>query len=190
LLASTFLVDDFTSGEHAPKTPKLSDEAKEKRLNQLASTVTSTDLPLYEHEDEPVSFSFQNDELDTLEEYELGFNDSEYYDDQELTDEAVLQQLTFPFSKYEPNLDEQELMRLDALADALEIKRLTGMHVLTDASAMPADAKILSTRIVRTWREKLNGEGQPVWLGRSRFVAREFAWMDGVIHFFLQQAAP
>jgi len=26
-------------------------------------------------------------------------------------------------------------MRLDALADALEIKRLTGMHVLTDASA-------------------------------------------------------
>ena len=55
---------------------------------------------------------------------------------------------------------------------------------------MPADAKILSTWIVRTWREKLNGEGQPVWLGRSRFVAREFAWMDGVIHFFLQQAVP
>ena len=49
---------------------------------------------------------------------------------------------------------------------------------------MPADAKTLSTWIVRTWREKLNGEGQPVWLGRSRFVAREFAWMDGVIHLF------
>ena len=23
-----------------------------------------------------------------------------------------------------------------------------------------------------------------MWLGRSRFVAREFAWMDGVIHLF------
>ena len=118
-------------------------------MNQLASTVTSTDLSLYEHEDEPVSFSFQDDELNTLEEYGLGFNDSEYYDDQDMTDEAVLQQLTFPFSKYESNLDEQELMRLDALADSLGIKRLTGMHVLTDASAMPADAKILSSLCVR-----------------------------------------
>ena len=118
-------------------------------MNQLASTVTSTDLSLYEHEDEPVSFSFQDDELKTLEEYGLGFNDSEYYDDQDMTDEAVLQQLTFPFSKYESNLDEQELMRLDALADSLGIKRLTGMHVLTDASAMPADAKILSSLCVR-----------------------------------------
>ena len=111
--------------------------------------MTSTDLSLYEHEDEPVSFSFQDDELNTLEEYGLGFNDSEYYDDQDMTDEAVLQQLTFPFSKYESNLDEQELMRLDALADSLGIKRLTGMHVLTDASAMPADAKILSSLCVR-----------------------------------------
>ena len=130
--------------------------------------MTSTDLSLYEHEDEPVSFSFQDDELNTLEEYGLGFNDSEYYDDQDMTDEAVLQQLTFPFSKYESNLDEQELMRLDALADSLGIKRLTGMHVLKDPF-----------KFVRTWREKLNGEGRPVWLQRSRFVAREFAWMDG-----------
>ena len=98
------------------------------------------------------------------------------YDDQELTDETVLQHFTFPFSKYEPNLDEQELMRLDALADALEIKRLTGMHALTDTSAMPADAKILSARFVHMWREKLDSEGRPVWLCRSRFVEFADGW--------------
>ena len=78
-----------------------------------------------------------------------------------------------------PTLDETELQRLDALADALEIQRLIKMSVLTDASAMPTDSKQLSTRFVRTWREKLNKEGQPIWLRRSRFVAREFTWMDG-----------
>ena len=40
------------------------------------------------------------------------------------------------------------------------------------------DSKILSTRFVRTWREKLDSAGQPFWLRRSRLVAREFAWMD------------
>ena len=36
---------------------------------------------------------------------------------------------------------------------------------------------MLTTRKVRTWRDKtLNG--QRVWLRRSRYVAREFAWLS------------
>eukprot|EP00435_Cladocopium_sp_Y103_P064469 s60_g26.t1 len=74
-LESTFLLDDPTSGEHVPKTLKLDDEAYHKRLNQ----VTSTDLSRHEHEDNPLSFSFNNEELDELEEYELNFRNDELY---------------------------------------------------------------------------------------------------------------
>ena len=70
----------------------------------------------------------------------------------------------YPFSKHEPNLTVEELQRLDALADSVEIKRLAKMEVLTDSSSMPSDSKILS-RFVRTWREKLDSSGQPFGLG-------------------------
>ena len=140
--------------------------------------VTSTDLSLYEHEDNPVSFTFQQDELDELETYDMNFNDEEHYDDVEIGGDVALQELTFPFSVHEPCLTEDELLRLDTIADALELKRLHEMQVLTDASAMPADSKILTTRFVRTWREKIGKTGEPIWLRRSRFVAREFAWME------------
>ena len=140
--------------------------------------VTSTDLSLYEHEDNPVSFIFQQDELDELETYDMNFNDEEHYDDVEIGGDVALQELTFPFSVHEPCLTEDELLRLDTIADALELKRLHEMQVLTDASAMPADAKILSTRFVRTWRDKIGKTGEPIWLRRSRFVAREFALME------------
>ena len=140
--------------------------------------VTSTDLSLYEHEDDPVSFAFNNDELDELEEYELNFSNDELYDSQELSNDELTKQLMFPFSKEEPNLSAEELQRLDAIADMIEVKRLKSMQVLTDTSEMPADHKVLSTRFVRTWREKLSDTGQPIWLRRSRLVARESAWMD------------
>eukprot|EP00435_Cladocopium_sp_Y103_P056888 s567_g19.t1 len=173
MLESTFLVDDSAASEQAPKTPKL-DEELEKRLSQ----VTSTDLSLYEHEDEPVSVSFSTNELDELEEYEFNFDNDDSYDDQNISDDAIMQQLIFPFSKEEPNVDANELQRLDALADSIEIKRLSNLQVLTDPTGMPADSKILSTRFVRTWREKLDHDNKPIWLRRSRLVAREFAWLD------------
>ena len=108
----------------------------------------------------------------------MNFDCNEWYDDEDLGDDATMQQLMYPFSKHKPNLTVEELQRLDALADSVEIKRLAKMEVLTDSSSMPSDSKILSTRFVRTWREKLDSAGQPFWLRRSRLVAREFAWMD------------
>eukprot|EP00435_Cladocopium_sp_Y103_P058965 s581_g20.t3 len=46
------------------------------------------------------------------------------------------------------------------------------------ADDAPSNAKSLSTRSVRTWREKVSPEGNLVWLRRSWFVAREFAWLQ------------
>ena len=175
MLESTFLTDDTPAGESAPKTPKRDSGPNRGHVSQ----VTSTDLSLYEHEDQAVSFTFKDDELDELETYEMNFENDELYDDGDwMDDEAIISQLTFPFSKHEPSLDDSELQRLDALADSLEIQRLTKMAVLTDAATMPPDAKQLSTRFVRTWREKIGKDGQQIWLRRFRFVAREFAWMD------------
>ena len=83
------------------------------------------------------------------------FGDDEFYDDSSCSNEEVLKQLTFPYTKHEPVVEEAELQRLDSLADALEIERLTAMNVLTSSADMPSDSKVLSTRFVRTWREKL-----------------------------------
>jgi len=38
-------------------------------------------LSLYEHEDQSVSFTFKDDELDELEAYEMNFENDELYDD-------------------------------------------------------------------------------------------------------------
>ena len=43
---------------------------------------------------------------------------------------------------------------------------------------MPHDAKSLSTRFVRTWREKKDKQGNAIWLRRSRLVAREYTWLQ------------
>jgi hypothetical protein len=58
--------------------------------------------------------------------------------------------------------------------DALHcsVKDLSELHHKT-----PEDSKVLSTRFARTWREKYDSKGNPIWLRRSRF-AREFAWLD------------
>ena len=63
-----------STGERAPKTPKLADSPKQQQMNQ----VTSADLELYEHEDANVQFQFDNDDLDRLEQYEMEFYDDEF----------------------------------------------------------------------------------------------------------------
>ena len=93
--------------------------------------------------------SREEKKLDELETYDMNFDDEEYFDDVETGDDAALQELTFPFSVHEPCLTEDEFLRLGTIADALELKRLREMQVLTGASSMPTDAKILSLRFVK-----------------------------------------
>ena len=56
MLESTFLTDDTPVGESALKTPKRDGSPDKGHVSQ----VTSTDLSLYEHEDQAVSFTFKD----------------------------------------------------------------------------------------------------------------------------------
>ena len=147
--------------------------------------ITSTDLSPYEHEDAAVKVDFSLEELDSLEKYEMEFYDDELLErsgnsttDDDAQVAKLIEQLTFPYTSKEPNLPAEELMALDAIADQVELQRLEKLGVLQSPDKVPASSKVLSTRFVRTWREKHNKEGLPVWLRRSRFVAREFSWLE------------
>ena len=72
----------------------------------------------------------------------------------------MIGQLTFPFSSKEPELSDAELTKLDAQADRVELDRQEKLAVLRDPSTVPSDSKVLSTRFVRTWREKHDSKGQ------------------------------
>ena len=146
--------------------------------------MTSTDMSLYEHEDSPVKFDFSHDDVDDMEKYDMEFYDDQFLheDDPCLVSDAnmskIMEQLTFPHSAKEPELSADELLRLDALADQLELQRLERLQVLQGPDAVPPTSNVLSTRFVRTWREKHSSKGEAIWLRRSRFVAREFAWLE------------
>ena len=165
--------------ERSPKAPKLAESPKQQMMQ-----VTSTDLELYEHEDAAVQFNFEDANLDRLEQYEFEFYDDEFLAEGESSEiqdvemARILQQLTFPFSLKEPSLSADEMMRLDPLADQLELQRLQKLHMLQSPESVPSNFKVLNTRIVRTWREKHDDKGNPIWLRRSRVVAREFAWLE------------
>ena len=128
---------------------------------------------------------FETEELDELESYDYGLDDVEDDSDEPqlsfptLSDD-VLKLLTVPFTTLEPNLSGEQLLRLDLLADAVEIERLKSMKVLLPVETYDCKGrtpKRLTTRMVRTWRDQ-HIQGQQVWLRRSRYVAREFAWLS------------
>ena len=69
---------------------------------------------------------------------------------------------------------------LDDIADRVEIQRIRDVQVLlpaSEASESNVAPKNLSTRFVRTWREKVI-DNKHSWLRRSRLVAREYAWLS------------
>ncbi len=131
-----------------------------------------------QHEDEGLEFSFHDEEIDMLESYDNSIED-EGLDLQSSTfDSSEMDKLIFPFGAHEPNLCESELQVLDDIADRVEIQRLVDMQVLipfSEASSSDVEPKHLSTRFVRTWREKVVND-KPIWLRRSRLVAHEYAW--------------
>ena len=91
--------------------------------------------------------------------------------------ESMLDKLSKPYSKEEPMMDDEELQELDALADLVEISRLQQQGVLIPPEQVEGEeVKTLSTKFVRSWRQK-ERRGARCWLRRSRYVAREFAWL-------------
>ena len=132
-----------------------------------------------QHEDEELVFSFDEAEVDLLEDYDEGLDEPEAEpSDESSATHGLLEILMFPFDIREPEVSAEELMRLDAIADGIEIERLKSMKVLEDlqSSHDTSTMKTLSARLVRTWRDKTFGSRR-VWLRRSCLVAREFAWL-------------
>lgn len=119
---------------------------------------------------------FQTSDLDALESFDFDLMD-ECGDGEDMLksgDASDLELLCMPYTPLEPELSDSELSKLDAL------DRLQAMGVLLPDDSLAehefVNVKKLSTRMVRTWRDKRIG-GRRVWLRRSRYVAREYAWM-------------
>ena len=131
--------------------------------------------------------AFGEDVIDSLESYDLELDyDTEWDDEGEeniaANDGDLARKLIFPYDKNEPNLSDDQLMELDSIADGIELQRLSSMNVLLGSSCLEGVSyKQLSTRFVRSWRDKemeVDGKLTRIWLRRSRFVAREFSWLS------------
>ena len=130
------------------------------------------------HEDEMLEFCFQDAEVEMLEEYDetLIGHDFESYEASDLSDDGM-KDLIFPYTSQEPELAIEEMSRLDIIADRIEVERLKDMGVLISMDDDHIEEmKSLSTRFVRTWRDKIYDNNR-VWLRRSRLVAREYSWL-------------
>ena len=138
-------------------------------------------MAIFEHEDDTHPLDFQDGDVDTLELHEYEMED-EYWEGAatDVASDNILKRLSVPHSTFEPELDPATLLQLDLLADELEISRLKAMGVLIPAESYDVAGqtpKKLTTRMVRTWRDK-HLDGEHVWLRRSRYVAREYAWLS------------
>ncbi|CAE7748641.1 unnamed protein product [Symbiodinium sp. KB8] len=167
-------------GGDAESAAPVERPAKSARLQ----AVTQDDLY---HNDAPMEFDFQNGDLDDLEGYDYGLDDYYFSEEPDLAD-GPPDELWRPFSPAEPGLTEDELFKVDSAADDFEIRRLLEMNVLEAMTASAAEqaqregSRLLSTKFVRSWRIKMrkldNGREEQLYLRRSRFVGREYAWLD------------
>ena len=87
-----------------------------------------------QHEDEVLTFSFEDDDLDMMQLYDEEISDEPY--DEADTEDSDLQKVIFEFSPNEPNLTPEELQQLDAVADRVEVRRLQNMSVTLKTSML------------------------------------------------------
>ena len=176
--------DTRESSDRAAKAPRL--DAPDQQMMQISHPFGSLKQVLeVEHEDEPNTTYFEDEEVDNLELYDDQLVDFDYTKSLDFEPDQVdpsldemISKLCKPFSTQEPSVSSDELSQLDALADKVEILRLKGLGVLLPTSTLPpGGVKKLTTRFVRTWRDKFIGDTR-YWLRRSRYVAREFSWLS------------
>ena len=131
-----------------------------------------------EHEDGVPEFVLDAGTANGLEDYEFGLDDDSYDDsNQELDSRLCLPR----YDDSEPWMSPEALAELEDIADQHELARLQRMQVLLPPETLEGSTqpvKHLSTKMVRTWREKEDSSSKPIWLRRSRYVAREFNWMS------------
>ena len=181
-------MDESTRPEHErpamPATEDSSRAPKQLRMNVISYADIREDM-----EPDLSQDAFGEDVIDSLETYDFDVEDDEdwdHVDDENVastSNEEDMKKLTYPYDKEEPQLTDEKMVELDGIADKIEIQRLLGVGVLLNASCLDGTVyKQLSTRFVRiTWTDKemvIDGKPTCVWVRRSRFVAREFAWLS------------
>ena len=148
------------------------EEPSAKRQKMTVSTIGQFRYPHVDDTDatQGVDFDFEVFSEDPIDEtgdahdaeYQIGGDDEE--------------QLWWPLTTEEPDLDATTLDSLDAIADRVEVSRLQAMDVLVNEQDLAEDVKLggdLTAKFVRTWRKKIKS-GEECWYRRSRLVAREF----------------
>ena len=158
----------------------------EERPAKSARLFAVTQSELY-HNDAPLDVSLEDDEVDHLESYDYQLDDYYFSEDADVSS-APPDELWRPFGPTEPQLSESEMLIIDSSADRFEIRRLLSMGVLEDLTEQSAEraqlegSRLLSTKFVRSWRIKMrslpNDKEEQQYLRRSRFVGREFAFLD------------
>ena len=177
-------MDESTRPEYErPATEDSSRAPKQLRMNVISYADMHEDM-----EPDLSQDAFGEDVIDSLETYDFDVEDDEdwdYVDDENVaatSNEDDTKKLMYPYDKEEPQLTDEQMIELDGIADKIEIQRLLSMGVLLNASCLDGTAcKQLSTRFVRTWRDKemvIDVKPTRVWVRRSRFVAGEFAWLS------------
>ena len=83
----------------------------------------------YEHEDAHNYASFMHAELDSLEEFAFGLASGDV-GEKISSEDALLQQLIFPYTKHEPQLFAEQMLQLDAVAMQVEAMPQTFLHSL------------------------------------------------------------
>ena len=169
---------------HASKAPRLDAPDQQMMLvsQEFASAGSVCQVLALDHEDEPNPSHFEQGELDDLENFDVGLeleeNDALNPDVDESDMNESIDRLCRPYTSQEPDVSADELASLDAFADQVETSRLKEWGVLLPVSSVPeSEVKRLTTGFVRTWRDKTIGSERK-WLRRSRYVAREFAWLS------------
>ena len=169
---------------NVPSTPVIQvgrDDLELEASERPAKQARTRDVMAVEekHEDEMLEFCFQDAEVEMLEEYDetLEGHDLESYEASDLPGDE-LKEMNFPYTAQEPELTTEEMLNLDIIADRIEVERLKDMGVLIPMNEDNiVEMKSLSTRFVRTWRDKIY-DNKRVWLRRSRLVAREYSWLS------------
>ena len=129
-----------------------------------------------EHEDGTPVLSFDPESLDDLEDHDASLREDHF------TDQDIDPVLCKPrFDDAAPELPASELAALDRVADVIEIERLIKMGVLLPEAVAereyPSQSPTkLTAKMVHAWREK-EVENKAVWCCRSRYVAREYAFL-------------
>ena len=171
---------------NVPSTPVIQvgrDDLELEASERPAKQARTRDVMAVEekHEDEILEFHCQDTEVEMLEEYDktLEGYDLENYEVADLPSDGM-KDLIFPYAPQEPELAIEEMSKLAIIADKIEVERLQDMGVLISMDdGNIEEMKSLSTRFVRTWRDKIYDNNR-VWLRRSRLVAREYSWLaDG-----------